>query len=59
MAELCSGISDEDLVGDNGVNLILNAVYKRDALSVVSEAYSSFNDLCKTQRGANESMKSF
>ena len=34
-------------------------MYQRDALSVVSEIYSDFNDILITRRGVNESLKIF
>ena len=57
--DLCSGISDAQLLGENGVQLILNAIYQRDALTVVSEAFKAFNQLWNTRFGATESMKNF
>jgi len=57
--ELCSGISDADLLSPEGVSLIINYIYQRDSLSVVSEIYSSFNQLWNTHRGNTESMKNF
>lgn len=35
--DLCSGITDQQLHPEQGVDLIMNAIYKRDAISVVSE----------------------
>lgn len=43
--DLCSGISNTDLNTENGVDLIVNSIHKRDSLSVVSEAYRTFNQL--------------
>lgn len=57
--DLCSGITAEQLSGENGVDLIVNAIYKRDGLSVISEAYKIFNDLLTTKRDDSESMKGF
>ncbi len=57
--DLCAGITSDQLNGIEGVNRIVNAIYKRDALSVVSEAYKSFNQLWNTKRTDTESMKSF
>ena len=57
--DLCSGISDDQLVGNNAVNLIVGNIYQRDALTVVSEAYRTFNLLSNTRRSSNEAMKNF
>lgn len=57
--DLCSGITDAQLVGEESVALIVGAIYKRDALSVVSEAYKTFNLLLNTRRGNSENMKKF
>lgn len=57
--DLCSGISDDQLFGDNAASLIVNAIYKGDALSVVSEAYKAFNQLINTQRGTLKNVKNF
>ena len=57
--ELCSGISDEQLLTTEGVKSIVDCIYQRDALSVVSEAFRSFNALLNTRRGDNENMKNF
>ena len=57
--DLCSGITNTELSSEDGVSKIVNAIYQRDGLSVVSEAYRVFNDLLDTKRGNNESMKGF
>lgn len=57
--DLSSGITPEQLSGENAVDLIINAIYKTDDLSVASEAYKVFNDLLKTKRDDMESMKNF
>ena len=57
--DLCSGITNEELLGDDGVKKITEAIYQRDALSVVSEAFRAFNLLWNTRRSNTESMKNF
>lgn len=57
--DLCMGISDANLQGDEGVGHIENAFYQLDALSVVSEVYQLFNELWKPKCGNNESVKAF
>lgn len=34
-ADMCSALTKEELKSDNGVNLIVNATYRRDALNVI------------------------
>jgi len=58
-SDLCSGLTKEQPKSDGGVDLIMNAVYQHDALSVISEAYDGFNALLNTRRGQNESLKNF
>lgn len=58
-ADLCSGIDDESLTTTEGVKLIVDCIYQRDALSVVSEAFRAFNALLNTRRGDTENMKNF
>ena len=57
--DLCSELTNEQLKEADGVNLIINKVYERDALSVVSETYDYFNSLWSTRRKPNESFKTF
>lgn len=57
--DLYSAISNTELSSDDGVSKCVNAIYQRDGLSVVSEAYPVFKDLLGTRRGQNESMKGF
>ena len=58
-ADQCSELTREELRSENGVNLIVNAVYRRDFMSVISEAYGGFSNLLNTKRGQNESLKGF
>lgn len=55
---LCSAITVAQLVLEQEVSLIFAAVYKRNALSVVSEAYKTLNSL-RRERNSGESMKNF
>jgi len=57
--DLCKGIPDDDIASENGAQLIIDAIYKRDALSVVSEVYQDFNDLLTCRRSSNESFKNY
>lgn len=42
-----------------GANLIVNAVYIRDFMSVVTEAFDGFNTLLNTKRSSSELLKLF
>ena len=44
-ADFCSELTKEKLKGENGVALIVNAVYQRDALLVILEAFYGFSTL--------------
>lgn len=55
--DLCSGVTDDQLAGENALSLIEGAIYYRDALSVVSEDCEGFNKLLNTRKGPSESMK--
>lgn len=57
--DLSKGIPDSEIQYDTGFAAIIKAVYKRDALSVVSEVYQNFIALLNTKRGHNESFKNF
>lgn len=57
--DLCSRISDEQLLDFNGVKLNVECIYPRDALTVISEALKAFNTLWNTRRGGSETMKNF
>lgn len=57
--DLCSGISEAELVAEGAVDLLVGEIYQKDALTVVSEAYRAFNQLWNTRRGTNETMKNF
>lgn len=52
--DLCSGVTDEQLVSEDAVSLIVGQIYKRDDLSVVSEAYKAFNLLLNNRRGSSK-----
>lgn len=59
VADHCSEITHDQLKLRNGVDSIMNAEYRRDFMSVVSEAYDGFSNVLNTRRGQNESLKSF
>ena len=58
-ADLCSALTKDQLKSNDGVSLIVNKIYQRDALSVISEAYDGFNLLLSTRRNPNENLKNF
>jgi len=49
----------EKIQSAEGVNAILKAMYKRDALAVVSDLYQDFINVLKNTRGQSESFKNF
>lgn len=57
--DLCTGIPDEVLNSSNGADAIKEALYQRNALTVVREVFIDFNDLISTRRSATESLKIF
>lgn len=58
-ADLCSALTKEELKSNEGLSVIVNKIYQRDAMLVISEAYDGFNALLSTRRNANESLKTF
>ena len=57
--EICKKVPDSVIQSVEGVQAIVNAVYKRDALSTVSDVYQDFMNLLNLKRGANESFRNF
>ena len=55
----CSAITNEEVLSDDGIKNITEAIYQRDALSAVSEAFGAFNLLWNTCRSNTEAMKNF
>ena len=49
----------DELSSDKGVSLIVNTIYQRDPISVVSEVFKDFTELVITRRGQNEAFKNF
>lgn len=58
---ICRKISQTDIqsASGSGAKKIVEAVFKRDALAVVSEVYQVFLSLMTTKRGNNESFRNF
>lgn len=56
---LCVGISDKIIKSTKGMNAIVKAVYKRDALSVVTAVFRDLYELLQLRRAASESFKNF
>ena len=55
--DLARSVPQELMVSDNGSQTIVDAVHKRDGLSVVHDIYSLFNGLVSTRRHENESFE--
>lgn len=58
-ADIWAALTKDILNQDNGIEVIQNAVYQRDELSVVSEAYNCFNKLLNTRLSQSKSLKTF
>ena len=58
-ADLCKRLTDSDLADEAGTQKVLDCVYKRDALAVVSDVYQDFMTLLTMKRGNNESFMNF
>eukprot|EP00178_Gracilaria_changii_P001339 TRINITY_DN1187_c0_g1_i12.p1 TRINITY_DN1187_c0_g1~~TRINITY_DN1187_c0_g1_i12.p1 ORF type:complete len:348 (-),score=40.05 TRINITY_DN1187_c0_g1_i12:1053-2096(-) len=57
--DLCKSIPQDIIESKDGVQAIVGAVYKRDALAVISDVYHDFVGLFALRRGQNESFKNF
>lgn len=57
--EICCKIPDGTIRSADGKAAIVNALYKRDALSTVSNVYQDFNAVLTTRRGERETFKNF
>lgn len=57
--DCCKEIPKEVSKSADGCAAILNALYKCDPLSVVSEVYKDFTELLDTRRNTNESYRGF
>ena len=58
-ADLARNIEQQAITAEDGTQLIINAVYKVDALSTVSLVFHELQTLLSTKRGANESFRNF
>lgn len=57
--DLVKKIDPEDIKKEGGALLIVDAICKRDPLSVMSEVCTEFNEVLNTKRGSNESFLNF
>ena len=57
--DLCKEIPFSVISSNDGVDKICKSVYKKDALTIFSNAYSDFQKLSSTKRGNNESFRNF
>lgn len=58
-ADLCKGLSKQDLTAFHDAKEVVECVKKRDALAVISDSYQYFMTLLTTKRGNTESFKIF
>ena len=57
--DLVRSIAAEDLQSDMGVQHVVNAIYKRDTLTVLNDVYVDFNNLVSAKRGQTESFRNY
>ena len=57
--DLWKDIPFSEIESDDGFDKIGKALHKKDALSVVSNAYSDFLTLLSTKRGTSENYQNF
>ena len=57
--EICKKIDDSVIRSVEGPAAIVQAVYKRDALSTVSDVYRDYMDLLSLKRSSNEKFRTF
>ena len=57
--DLCKEIPFAEISSANGVDKTCNCLYKKDDLTVVSNAYSDFQNLLLIKRGNNEDFRNF
>ena len=48
--DLCMGLTAGKLASEKGVSLIVNTIFQRDPISVVSEVFKDFTELVITRR---------
>lgn len=56
---LCKYISDDVVTSEDEADALVNALFKRDHLEVVSEAYHDFTALLAMKRGSDENFHNF
>lgn len=57
--DLCVGISEKIISSSDDLTAIINAVHKRDSLSVVMDVYKDLQDLLQLSSGGNENFHGF
>lgn len=57
--DMWSALTQVELTGENGMDLFLDCIYKRHALSIVIVAFRSFITPLNTKRSLSETMKKF
>lgn len=54
----CMTITDSDIQSIDGSKVVVDAIQKREALSVVSDVYQNFMSLLSTRRGSTKTFRS-
>ena len=57
--DLCKDLLFEEIESEDGVEKICNTLYKKDALTAVSNAYGDFQNVLLTKQGNNETFQNF
>lgn len=57
--ELCKNVPDFLIQSTSGAEAIVKAIYKRDALSTVSDVYQDFMNFLNLECGRNETFRNF
>lgn len=57
--DLCKVLSDAEIQSDEGMNLIVRVLHKKDALSTVSSVYHDFVSLSSTKRSNTENFAEY
>ena len=57
--DICRSITDTDIQSNTGWKSVVDAIYRREALSVVSDVYLNFTSLLSMKRGSTETFRNF
>lgn len=52
--DLCEGLDDDKIASEDGSDLIVSTIYKKDPLSVVANVFDELNHIIELKRGTTE-----